>query len=721
MRANGKVRAYVGDGSTGDATHDPTSEVWRSDNVDQPASSLVRNGANKPRGWTRLSSSNPANAGYAAYNFCEGQCTYDEFVVADPRNPDTVIIGGSMGYDDLQVFGGDQRTNGRAVLRSTDAGQTWNDMTNDATVDEGADTSLLAGGVTGMHPDQHALAFDPYNPNFFFVGSDGGVVRVNGTYVDRTSDCAARQLTGNPLRLCRQVLRAVPERIDSLNDGLRTLQFQSVSLNPAQPGSDLLGGTQDNGTWAFDTNSNVPNGFTTFESIGGDGGQSSIGLDDVKVHTYFGPTMDANFGADGGNNDSPRGWDYISQPLDEANADPDNPEAFSFYVPLAHDPKTPGTLFTGGEYVWRTTDNGGDRAAARRALPRDHAGDRRQLAGLRRLGPDRAPDQRRGRPASGAGDYIVAVERAPSTPDTLWVGTRQGHLWVSHNADATSTGRGVQFSEVKRRRAPRSVRLVDRDRPGHSNHVWVSYSGYSAYTPTTPGHVFDVRVNPDTGAGHGDRHVRRSRRPAGDRPRARRQQRRPVRVDRLRRAAARGGHDEWRKAAEGLPIVAVYGLAIDGGAHLLYAATHGRGVYRVNLPGGTAPDTVAPTPGPGIAAQAGAAASGPSAGPQPTVPAEAPIAGSGVTSRAATPRVTGVQVTRSGPVVTVRFRVNRATKVRVVIRDRAGHVVGRSPLRAAAPDTPQRVRVAVPRRARGPVKATITSQPEAKTPKQPGR
>ena len=72
--------------------------------------------------------------------------------------------------------------------------------------------------------------------------------------------------------------------------------------------------------------------------------------------------MDANFGADGGNNDSPRGWDYISQPLDEANADPDNPEAFSFYVPLAHDPRTPGTLFTGGEYVWRTTDNGGDRA-----------------------------------------------------------------------------------------------------------------------------------------------------------------------------------------------------------------------------------------------------------------------------------------------------------------------------------------------------------------------
>ena len=38
-----------------------------------------------------------------------------------------------------------------------------------------------------------------------------------------------------------------------------------------------------------------------------------------------------------------------------------------------------------------------------------------------------------------------------------------------------------------------------------------------------------------------------------------------------------------------MPIVAVYGLTIDPGTRLLYAATHGRGVWRVNLPGGTAP------------------------------------------------------------------------------------------------------------------------------------
>jgi hypothetical protein len=719
VRANGKVRAYVGDGSTGDATHDPTSELWRSDNVDQQAANLVAGGANKGA-WTKLSGSNPAKPGFASYNFCEGQCTYDEFVAADPRNPDTVIIGGSMAYDDLQVFGGDQRTNGRAVLRSTDAGQTFNDMTNDATADEGADTSLLAGGVTGMHPDQHAIAFDPYNPNFFFVGSDGGVVRVNGTYVDRTGDCAARRLSGNALKLCRQVLRAVPERIDSLNDGLRTLQFQSVSLNPAQPGSDLLGGTQDNGTWAFDTNSDVPNGFTTFESIGGDGGQSSIGIDDVKVHTYYGPTMDANFGADGGNNDSPRGWDYVSQPLDEANADPDNPEAFSFYVPLAHDPKTPGTLFTGGEYVWRTTDNGGDRAQLD-AHCRETTlaiGDSSQVCGdWVRIGRQISAG---GDLASGAGDYIVAVERAPSDSGTLWVGTRQGHLWVSHNADAASP-ETVQFSEVKAGALPgRFVSSIAVD-PTDAGHVWASYSGYSAYTPTTPGHVFDVRVDPGTGEGSAtDLSADLGDQPVTD----------LVRDDNsgdLYASTDFGvlqlatGTTSWRKAADGLPVVAVYGLSIDPGAHLLYAATHGRGVWRVNLPGGTAPDTVAPTPGPDVAALPSAAASGPSAGPQPALPAEVPVGAASATRRATTQRVTGVQVTRSGSIVTVRFRVSRATKVRVVIRDRAGRIVGRSPLRAARPGHTQRIHVGVPRRARGPVKATVTSQPEARAPKQPGR
>ena len=684
------TRAYVGDSSDDQLV----SELWRSDDVDRPAARLT-NGTRNVGTWQKLSSSAPGSTGFSSYNYCQGQCGYDSGVYADPSNPDTVVVIGSMNYDELEVFGGNQRTNGRAVIRSTDAGRTFNDMTNDATVVPGADTSLLAGGVTGMHPDQHAVAFNPFNPKFFFVGSDGGVVRVNGRYVDHTGDCARRSLTGNDLKLCRQVLRAIPQRIDSLNDSLRTLQYQSVSLNPAAERDDLLGGTQDNGTWAFNPTGDAATPFDAFESIGGDGGQSAVGIDGPKFHTYFGPTMDVNFGSAEGDTDSPHGWDYISQPLDEASADPNNPESFSFYVPLTKDPQRAGTVFTGGEWVWRTQDNGGDRAQLDQHCRETTTaiGDGAiQCGDWVRVGPHLSENP---------GDYIVATERSPSDAGTLWVGTRGGHLWVSHNADAAPDA--VTFTEVKDPALP--PRFISSIHPDEAdpNHVWVSYSGYDAYTPQD-GHVFEVRVSPDTGTAT----VTPLSFDLGDQPITD-----LVRDDRtgdlyaatdfgvLRLAA---GAQNWQKAANGMPLVSVYGLTIAPNSRLLYAATHGRGVWRVNLPGGDNPAPQQPKPGPGVAAIAGSnAASG-------GTPAQL-VAGTQATSQA---RVTGLRISRKGSVAIVRFRTARTTKVRVILRDRAGRRAGLSPVRSAFAGRTTRVRVRVRRGARGPLKATVSVQPEAR-------
>ena len=46
------------------------------------------------------------------------------------------------------------------------------------------------------------------------------------------------------------------------------------------------------------------------------------------------------------------------------------------------------------------------------------------------------------------------------------------------------------------------------------------------------------------------------------------------------------GATAWVQAGSGLPRVAVYGitLAQSGGTRVLYAATHGRGAYALNLP-----------------------------------------------------------------------------------------------------------------------------------------
>ena len=684
------TRAYVGDSSDDEGI----SELWRSDKVDQPAAKLLRAGKNASA-WRLLSNPAPGSRGFSSYRFCQDQCGYDMGVYADPANPDTVILIGSMNYDELQVFGGNQRTNGRAVIRSTDAGESFNDMTNDATVRAGADTSLLAGGVFGMHPDQHALAFDPFNTRFFFVGSDGGVVRVNGQFTDRTGDCRARGLTGNDLKLCRQVLRASPVRTDSLNDSLRTLQYQSVSLNPAAERDDLLGGTQDNGTWAFNPTANPATPFDAFESVGGDGGQSAVDLGGPKIHTYFGPSMDANFGSADGDTDSPEGWDYISQPMDDASADPDNPEAFSFYVPLTKDPKVAGTLFTGGEFVWRTQDDGGDRAELDAHCNELRFDGSIQCGDWVHAGPRLSAD---------AGDYIVATERAPSDTGTLWVGTRQGHIWVSHNADAADPA-AVTFTEIKDAALPpRFVSSIHVDSTD-PNHGYVSNAGYDAYTPSTPGHVWEVRVNPDTNAAT----VTPLSFDLGDQPVTD-----LVRDDQTNDLYAStdfgvlrlpSGGQSWQKAANGMPIVAVYGLTIAPDSRLLYAATHGRGVWRVNLPGGNNPAPRFGTPGPGVAALAGAAATGPSAGPP----------GQGV-SPAQARQGTKVSVTRRGSRVTVRFRAQRTTKARVLVRDRAGRTVGRSPLRAVHAGRTVTVRVRIRRGARGPLKVTVRNQPERNTP-----
>ena len=45
----------------------------------------------------------------------------------------------------------------------------------------------------------------------------------------------------------------------------------------------------------------------------------------------------------------------------------------------------------------------------------------------------------------------------------------------------------------------------------------------------------------------------------------------------------RASNTAWVPAAGSLPPVAVYGLTIDSNARVLYAATHGRGAWKLDL------------------------------------------------------------------------------------------------------------------------------------------
>ena len=438
-----------------------------------------------------MSNAQNGTNGFLAYGYCQnGQCGYDDFVVSPAEQTGVasgrqseVWLGGSMNYDELPAyFGLPPRSNVRGVIRSTNAGDaaanvTWADM-----------SATLGGGPSyqftkGLHPDQHAVVFDSADPGIAFVGSDGGVARVDvRTPVDKSKACPGRRNSASNEPLgpedlvdCQRLLKAIPSKIAPINDGLNTIQFQSLSFNPADPAGSLLGGTQDNGTWSF---TGSP---TWLESVGGDGGQSGfdIARPRTRYHNYYDATPEVNF-----QGDDPATWLVTYDPLQSSD------ETRSFYVPFQTDPRVGGRAFIGMEHVWRTDDHGGAKPFLEKhcnALHRDDVacGDWEPMGN--NLNKGSANDR--------GGEYVVAIERARTDRNTMWVGTRAGRLWVSQDADADNP-RNVHFRRIDTPATPgRFVSGIAID-PQDPNHAWISYSGYGAYTPGTPQHVLEARFDP---------------------------------------------------------------------------------------------------------------------------------------------------------------------------------------------------------------------------------
>ena len=79
---------------------------------------------------------------------------------------------------------------------------------------------------------------------------------------------------------CEQLLSNVPHNIvDDLNKGLPTLQFQSVAVSNQNPLHQVVGGTQDNGTFDWDGSE----AQQWWQVMYGDGGQSGIDATESQI------------------------------------------------------------------------------------------------------------------------------------------------------------------------------------------------------------------------------------------------------------------------------------------------------------------------------------------------------------------------------------------------------------------------------------------------------
>jgi photosystem II stability/assembly factor-like uncharacterized protein len=194
-----------------------------------------------------------------------GQAWYDWFAGVAPNNPDVLYLGA------INVHRGVRAANGT---------WTWKNI--------GAKVS-----GDSVHPDQHAIAFSPTDPNVVYVGNDGGIYR--------SPDAGVKW--------------------ESLNKGLNITEFEFLAQHPLFE-NWLIGGTQDNGTVRYE------GGEVWYHVEDGDGGDCGTNASNPYTcyHTFYGMGMERS--TRGGGWDS---WNWIGPNVPDAE---NYPSGSLFYPPV---------------------------------------------------------------------------------------------------------------------------------------------------------------------------------------------------------------------------------------------------------------------------------------------------------------------------------------------------------------------------------------------------
>ena len=476
----------------------------------------------------------------------------------------------------------------------------------------------------GIHPDQHEIIVNPGNPTQVFESSDGGVIRTSGLFTDISSQCDdPTRNGGTPLppasgsyAACKRLLSRVPTALDHIDNRLSsTLQFINVAINPFLS-CEVMGGTQDNGTWS---NNNGCGRDVFNQIVYGDGGNAVY---DATEPTWRANEFTGGFGDSNFRNGDPERWVISTAPLVNSG------EPFAFYWPQIGDPNPqPGThpIYNGGAHVWRSWAFG---AGTPGQVPQDttpniafyeancpefvtpgndpNCGDYQPLGapGLNTAGDLTGTFYG----ADRTGGSMSFMARSGADHGTMWAATSAGRIFVSHNVNASDPA-AVTWHRIDNATSPTrfpSGIYVD---PADAGHAWVTYSGYNAATPTTPGHVFEAlengaapgsgvftNLNVESGTSAYPTPFDDGDLPVSDVVRDDATHTLYVATDFGVLRGSNDGHSGWHTTL-GMPRYEVMHLEIQpsnrvptcmGGGHcarVLYAATHSQGIWRVKLNG----------------------------------------------------------------------------------------------------------------------------------------
>jgi len=499
-------------------------EVWKS----------VNGGAS----WTQLPGKGPTRED-SVENYCAtsgSQCSYDNVIETDPKNPDVVYAGGSYGYDLSPQSGG--------IYRSTDGGQTWLNLGWD------------------LHPDFHAVAMDPNNADHVLIGNDGGVWY--------SPDRGGRPKITDPLNsvdwqnlngTVNPTTAAVTHRT-----GLDIAQYTSIQLaQSVAAGLDsprVWGGTQDNGTQRKSANSQ-----TWFDEAGGDGGQvlvdPSFDADNNSCAGGFGAcfvygTFNGFFGAlyrisDGG-------AQFFSRQIITNGLGHDRSE---FYIPWVLNPNNSNQLVAGSYRVYRTDDARGS-------------------ATWKLISPDLTTGCTGTAPNGARTCAISAIGVGGGT--AVYAGTLDGNVWVSPDAQTAAAPSWTQIDTKVNHLPNRPVSDLAVDRSNYRI-AYLAYNGYDEATPKDPGHAFAT-----TDGGKSWKNI------TGNLPDVPLNSLvlDPSYPNTLYAGTQVGAfvtHDggvHWGVLGAGIPNVSVWQLDLDPSHRILAAGTHGRGGYMITDSAGNA-------------------------------------------------------------------------------------------------------------------------------------
>ena len=313
------------------------------------------------------------------------------------------------------------------------------------------------------------------------------------------------------------------------NNGLATLQFTGFAVHP-QNESIIQGGLQDNNK-AFTTNGGTNRGWTATDV--GDGGFAAI--DPFNPTIWYGTRFGISFER---NDQGPAYlgyWPILTTGIDRR----DNA---LFYIPITTDAQTQGVLYLGTNRVYRTTNRGNSWTA---------------------ISPDLSKGQ----------GSVSTITVASSDAKTIWAGTSDGNIAVTRNT-------GSNWNDVTTAALPNRFVSEIAVLPGNAQTAYAVFNGFNTHTPNTPGHVFK------TSDGGGTWQNISSNLP--DVPAL------SIVLERSTPGTIYIGTDtgvfksendgaSWLPFNNGMPNVAVVDLAFNGRGNILYAATHGRSIFRVLL------------------------------------------------------------------------------------------------------------------------------------------